>query len=77
MLDSVGGAIDVHVYRYRVIRAHVQQLLIYEQRNTHLNQVESHKQDTLDVHIKSNRGAINLEIGVAKGLFHHVLPIEP
>ncbi|CAL1263923.1 unnamed protein product [Larinioides sclopetarius] len=76
MLDSVGGAIGVHVQRCLVFHAHLQQLQISERRDPQLSQLESHKQDALDVPIKSNRGSINREIGVAKGLVHHAQSIE-
>ncbi|GFU55378.1 uncharacterized protein TNCV_200401 [Trichonephila clavipes] len=55
VLDSIGAAIRVNVQRCRVFHAHVTQLQIFEQRNPHLSQVESHKQDYSDVPIKSNR----------------------
>ncbi|GFX51269.1 uncharacterized protein TNCV_2736201 [Trichonephila clavipes] len=64
-LDCIGGVIGVQ--RCQVFHAHVQQLWIFEQRDLHLSQVESHKQDSSDIPRKSNRGSINWEIGVAKG----------
>ncbi|GBL76695.1 hypothetical protein AVEN_53388-1 [Araneus ventricosus] len=70
MLDSVCRAISVHFQRCQVFHAHVQ-LRIFEQRDPYLSQLESHKQDSTDVPIKSNPGSINREIGVAKGLVHH------
>ncbi|GBM25001.1 hypothetical protein AVEN_50344-1 [Araneus ventricosus] len=50
---------------------------MFEKRDPHLNQLESHKQDSSDVPIKSNRGSINQEIGMAKGLVHHAQSITP
>ncbi|GBM49713.1 hypothetical protein AVEN_206213-1 [Araneus ventricosus] len=38
---------------------------IFEQRDPHLSQLESHKHGSSDVPIKSNRGSINPEIGKA------------
>ncbi|GFV70373.1 uncharacterized protein TNCV_4797921 [Trichonephila clavipes] len=70
MFDSVGGATGMHIQRCQVFHAHVQQLRIFEQRDPHLSQVESYKQDSSDVPVKSNRCSINREIGVAKGLIH-------
>ncbi|GFW93255.1 hypothetical protein TNCV_2603731 [Trichonephila clavipes] len=43
----------------------------------HLSQVESHIQDSSNVTIKSNRGSINREIGVAKGLVYHAQSLAP
>ncbi|GFX23227.1 uncharacterized protein TNCV_4560091 [Trichonephila clavipes] len=59
MLHSVDGAIGVHVRECQVFHAQVQQLRIFEQRDPHLSQVESHKQDSLDISIKDNRGSVN------------------
>ncbi|GBN46539.1 hypothetical protein AVEN_56164-1 [Araneus ventricosus] len=58
MLDSV-----VHFQRCQVFHAHVMQLRLFEQRDSHFSQLESQKQDSSDVSIKSNRGSINREIG--------------
>ncbi|GBN11844.1 hypothetical protein AVEN_181401-1, partial [Araneus ventricosus] len=77
MLDSVGGANGVHFQRCQIFHAHLQLLRIFEQPDPHLSQLESHKQDSSDVPIKSNRGSINWEIGVAKGLVHHTQSIAP
>ncbi|GBN14127.1 hypothetical protein AVEN_212623-1 [Araneus ventricosus] len=71
MLGSVGRAIGVHFQRCQAFHTHVQQLRIFEQRDPHLSQMESHKQDSSDVPKKSNQGTLNREIGVAKGLGHH------
>ncbi|GFW47914.1 hypothetical protein TNCV_2401011 [Trichonephila clavipes] len=40
------------------ISRHAQQLRIFDQRDPHQSQVESHKQRSSDVPIKSNRGSI-------------------
>ena len=48
-----------------------------EQRNPHLSQVESHKQDSSDIPIKSYPGAINRDIGMAKGLVRCAQSIVP
>ncbi|GBN35743.1 hypothetical protein AVEN_87324-1 [Araneus ventricosus] len=77
MPDSVGGAIGVHVQKCQVFRARVQQLRIFQQRDPHLTQLESHKLDSSDVPIKSNRGSINREIGETKGLVHDAQSIAP
>ncbi|GBO27210.1 hypothetical protein AVEN_195452-1 [Araneus ventricosus] len=77
MIDSVGGAIGPHFQRCQVFHAHLQQLRIFEQRDPHPSQMESHKQDSSGVPIKSNRGSINQEIGVAKGLVHHAQSMAP
>ncbi|GFW06413.1 uncharacterized protein TNCV_2187481 [Trichonephila clavipes] len=77
MPDSVGGMIGVHVQRCQILHTHVQQLRIFEKRGTHLSQGESYKQDSSEVPIKSNRGLINREIRVAKGLVHHFRSIIP
>ncbi|GBN58998.1 hypothetical protein AVEN_182953-1 [Araneus ventricosus] len=71
MLDSVGGAIGGHVQRWQVFHAHVQNLRIFEQRDPHLSQLESDKQNSSDVPIKSSRDSKNREIGVEKELVHH------
>ncbi|GBM73712.1 hypothetical protein AVEN_251158-1 [Araneus ventricosus] len=76
-LDSVGAKTGVHFQRCQVFHAHVQQPRIFDQRDPHLSQLESHRQDSSDLPIKSNRGSINREIGVAKGLVHYVQSIEP
>ncbi|GBM59170.1 hypothetical protein AVEN_18059-1 [Araneus ventricosus] len=57
MLDSIGGAIGVRFQRCQVVHAHLQQLRIFEQRDPHLSQPESNKQESSDVPIKSNRGS--------------------
>ncbi|GFW91648.1 hypothetical protein TNCV_4500671 [Trichonephila clavipes] len=49
----------------------------FEQRDPHLSKVELHKQNSSDVPAKSNRGSINREIGVAKGLVHYIQSIAP
>ncbi|GFS55932.1 uncharacterized protein TNCV_2924891 [Trichonephila clavipes] len=77
MLDSVGRAIGVRVQTCQVFSAHVQQLRIFELRDPHLSQVESHKQDSSDIPIKSNRSAINQEIGLARELVHYTQSITP
>ncbi|GFX96085.1 hypothetical protein TNCV_2289751 [Trichonephila clavipes] len=50
---------------------------VFEQRDPRLSQVESHKQDSSDVPLKSNRGSINREIMMAKELVHHIQFIVP
>ncbi|GBL83192.1 hypothetical protein AVEN_165392-1 [Araneus ventricosus] len=77
MFDSVSGAIGLHFQRFQVFHAHVQQLQIFEQRDPHLSQLESHKQDSSYVPITINRGSINWEMGMAKGLAHHAQSIVP
>ncbi|GBM58986.1 hypothetical protein AVEN_145281-1 [Araneus ventricosus] len=79
MLDNVDGATGINFQSCQVFHAQVQQLRIFEQRDPQLSQLESHKQeqDSSDVPIKSNRGSINLENGVAKGLIHHAQSITP
>ncbi|GFT25837.1 uncharacterized protein TNCV_1518011 [Trichonephila clavipes] len=59
MLDGVGGAIGIHVQICQIFHAHVLQLRIFEQRDPHLSEVESHKQDSSDVPIKSNQDSMN------------------
>ncbi|GBL98077.1 hypothetical protein AVEN_84581-1 [Araneus ventricosus] len=56
MVDSVCGATGVHVQRYQVFHAQVQQLRIFERRYPHLSQLESHQQDSSDVPIKGGQG---------------------
>ncbi|GFX68792.1 uncharacterized protein TNCV_4070361 [Trichonephila clavipes] len=43
---------------------------VFEQPAPHLSQVESHKQDSVYVSIKSNQSSVNRKIGVAKELVH-------
>ncbi|GFX53168.1 hypothetical protein TNCV_361631 [Trichonephila clavipes] len=54
MLNSVGGAIGVHLQTCQVFQAHVQELRILEQRDPHLSQVESEKRDSSDVPTKGD-----------------------
>ncbi|GFW97383.1 uncharacterized protein TNCV_4990601 [Trichonephila clavipes] len=75
MLDSVGEVVDVLLQGCRVFHGNVQQLRILEQRDPHFSQVESYKQDSSDVPLKSNRGLINREIEVTDGLVHHAQSI--
>lgn len=61
LLSSVDG---VMMYTSEDARyfTHICSSYIFEQRDPHLNQLESHKQDALDVPIKRNSDSINREI---------------
>ncbi|GBN39580.1 hypothetical protein AVEN_131832-1 [Araneus ventricosus] len=77
MLDGVGEAIGAHFQRCQVFHTHVQHLRIFEQRDPHLSQLESHKPDSSDGPIRGNRCWINRKIGVFKGLVNHAQSIAP
>ncbi|GBN27676.1 hypothetical protein AVEN_36467-1 [Araneus ventricosus] len=77
MPDSVDGAIGVHVQKCQKFHARVQQQRIFQQRDLHKRQLESHKQNSSDVPMERNRGSINRKIGVAKGLVHYSQSIKP
>ncbi|GFT65490.1 uncharacterized protein TNCV_583551 [Trichonephila clavipes] len=57
---SVGLATGVDVQRCHVFHAHMLLLQIFKRRGPHLSQMESHKQNSLDVRTKSNRATRGL-----------------
>lgn len=64
MLDHTVGATELHFQRCQVFHAH--QFRVFEQRDLHLSQLESHEQDSSDVSLKIKLGSINQDIGRTK-----------
>ncbi|GBN81008.1 hypothetical protein AVEN_175091-2 [Araneus ventricosus] len=71
MLDSIGGANGVHFRKFQNKTLRRAAATDIRATRSSFSQLESYKQDSSDVPQKSDRGSINLEIRMAKGLVHH------